>query len=247
MLAPRLTGSQQAQAYRRSMRKRRCRRDRRHWIGPKGRRLAADTLLGRINLGGLGFGLAGGLGCLAGGLGCVARRLGSSGLSPSVLAASVGSRFGSVGLGSVRFGSIGLGRFGPLQSCRHQSWRIQSWRHHWTDCPSQVRPGQPPRFSAALRRRAWRACRAFCLAPCLLSVAACTGVWPSAGRLASGVALGLASRLASRPGRPPSPVGFAPSDSGGEASVAGAAGCCRRPKRSSWSGLPSCLASFCFG
>ncbi|WP_376700297.1 pentapeptide repeat-containing protein [Bradyrhizobium archetypum] len=86
----------------------------------------------------------------------------------------------------------------------------------------------------------------FCLAPDLLSVAACAGVCPSSAGLVSGAICRRENRLASRPGRVPSPCGWVPSASGLEASRAGAAGGCRRPSRSGWSALPSCLASFCF-
>ena len=112
-------------------------------------------------------------------------------------------------------------RFWQRRSWQHQFWTcrccLQSWRHRWTARPSQLRPGQPPRFSAALRRRAWRACRAFAwrLVCCRSRPAPGSGhprvYWRRALRL------GLASRLASRPGRASlaspcrlRPLGFGP-------------------------------------
>ena len=84
----------------------------------------------------------------------------------------------------------------------------------------------------------------FCLAPALLSVAACAGVWPSAGLAASGVWPGR--RLPSRPGRPLS-CGDSPSASGRDASCVDAAGFCRRALCYVWRGDATGLQRICNG
>ena len=115
-----------------------------------------------------------------------------------------------VGLGSVGLGSVSLGRSvggGLLPSVLLLSVLAASLDgSSFAATPRAVSSVFGGSSTTGLARLP-----SFCLAPCLLSVAACTGVWSSAGLLASGVAAGLANRLASRPGRPPSPCGFDPS------------------------------------
>ena len=136
---------------------------------------------GRINLGGLGFRPLGGLGCLPAGLlrrptawqrqACHPRSsaqasVGTSLLAASVLAASV--------LRRLRCRSLGAAF---TQSC-------ESARHHWTGCPSQCPPAGSSSVSGGSSAAGLARLPSFLLGALFTVGGGCTGVWPSAGRLA---------------------------------------------------------------